>query len=400
MERERASLKDETLKVLEEGVILEGTVKNITDYGAFVDLGGIDGLLHITDMSWGRIGHPSEVVAVGDKVRVVVLKYDPERERVSLGMKQILPDPWGTVTERFAPSMRVQGKVVSLTDYGAFVELEKGVEGLIHVSEMSWTRRVSHPSKVLNAGDAVEVVVLDVDPGNRRISLGLKQIEPNPWEMVRINHPVGDRVQGKVKSVTDFGIFVGVEEGIDGLVHISDLHWTKKVKHPSEIFKKGDDVEAVVLAIDVDNERISLGIKQLAEDPWNSMPSRYPVGTRVRGTVTSVTDFGVFVELEEGLEGLIHVSQLSTERVEKPSALFQVGESVEAEVTNVEPRERRIGLSIKALRRSEEREEVDSYLRREREGAKFSFEDILSADLRLDRDEGDRPAKAKGEADK
>jgi small subunit ribosomal protein S1 len=400
MERERASLKDETLKVLEEGVILEGTVKNITDYGAFVDLGGIDGLLHITDMSWGRIGHPSEVVAVGDKVRVVVLKYDPERERVSLGMKQILPDPWGTVTERFAPSMRVQGKVVSLTDYGAFVELEKGVEGLIHVSEMSWTRRVSHPSKVLNAGDGVEVVVLDVDPGNRRISLGLKQIEPNPWEMVRINHPVGDRVQGKVKSVTDFGIFVGVEEGIDGLVHISDLHWTKKVKHPSEIFKKGDDVEAVVLAIDVDNERISLGIKQLAEDPWNSMPSRYPVGTRVRGTVTSVTDFGVFVELEEGLEGLIHVSQLSTERVEKPSALFQVGESVEAEVTNVEPRERRIGLSIKALRRSEEREEVDSYLRREREGAKFSFEDILSADLRLDRDEGDRPAKAKGEADK
>lgn len=400
MERERQSLKGETLKVLEEGVILEGTVKNITDYGAFVDLGGLDGLLHITDMSWGRIGHPSEVVNVGDKVRVVVLKYDPERERVSLGMKQILPDPWATVAERYAPGMRVHGKVVSLTEYGAFIELEKGVEGLIHVSEMSWTRRVSHPSKVLQAGGDVDVLVLDVDPANRRISLGLKQIEPNPWEMVRINHPIGSHIAGKVKSVTDFGIFVGVDEGIDGLVHISDLHWTKKIKHPSELFKKGDDVEAVVLAIDVENERISLGIKQLAEDPWNSMPTRYPVGTKVNGTVTSITDFGVFVEIEEGLEGLIHVSQLSTERVDKPGQLFHVGETVEAEVTHVDPRERRIGLSIKALRRSEERDEVDSYLRREREGAKFSFEDILSDELRLDRDEGDRPAKAKSDVDK
>ena len=398
MERERMSLKGETLKVLEEGVILEGTVKNITDYGAFVDLGGIDGLLHITDMSWGRIGHPSEVLNVADKVRVVVLKYDPERERVSLGMKQIMPDPWHTVHERFAPGQKVRGKVVSLTDYGAFVELEKGVEGLIHVSEMSWTRRVSHPSKVLNPGDDVDVVVLDVDPANRRISLGLKQAEPNPWEMVKINHPVGSHIQGKVKSITDFGIFVGVDEGIDGLVHVSDLHWTKKLKHPSDAYKKGDDVEAVVLAIDVENERISLGIKQLQEDPWNAMPSRYPVGGKVKGTVTSVTDFGVFVELEEGLEGLIHVSQLSTERVDKPSQLFNVGDIVEAEVTNVDPRERRIGLSIKALKRSEEREEVDSYLRRERESSKFSFEDILSEELRLDRD--DRPAKAKDTAEK
>jgi len=395
MERERMSLKDETLKVLEEGVILEGTVKNITDYGAFVDLGGIDGLLHITDMSWGRIGHPSEVLNVADKIRVVVLKYDPERERVSLGMKQILPDPWHTVHDRFTPGMKVRGKVVSLTDYGAFIELEKGVEGLIHVSEMSWTRRVSHPSKVLNPQDDVDVVVLDVDPANRRISLGLKQAEPNPWEMVKINHPIGSHIQGKVKSITDFGIFVGVDEGIDGLVHVSDLHWTKKLKHPSDLYKKGDDVEAVVLAIDVENERISLGVKQLQEDPWNAMPQRYPVGGRVRGVVTSVTDFGVFVELEEGLEGLIHVSQLSTERIDKPSQLFNVGDAVEAEVTNVDPRERRIGLSIKALKRSEEREEVDSYLRRERESSKFSFEDILTEELRLDRDEGDRPAKAK-----
>jgi small subunit ribosomal protein S1 len=400
MERERESLKGETLKVLEEGVILEGTVKNITDYGAFVDLGGIDGLLHVTDMSWARVGHPSEIVNVADKVKVVVLKYDPERERVSLGMKQILPDPWTTVGDRFHPSMRVHGKVVSLTDYGAFVELEKGIEGLIHVSEMSWTRRVSHPSKVLQPQTEVDVVVLDVDPANRRISLGLKQTEPNPWEMVRINHPIGSHIHGKVKSITDFGVFVGVDEGIDGLVHISDLHWTKKVKHPSELYKKGDDVEAVVLAIDVENERISLGIKQLQEDPWNSVPARHPVGSRVRGAVTSLTDFGVFVEIEEGLEGLIHVSQLSTERVDKPAQLFHIGDNVEAEVTHVDARERRIGLSIKALRRSEERDEVDSYLRREREGSKFSFEDILSEELRLDRDEGDRPAKAKSEIQK
>jgi small subunit ribosomal protein S1 len=295
---------------------------------------------------------------------------------------------------------RARGKVVSLADYGAFIELEPGVEGLVHVSEMSWTKRVSHPSKVLNPGDEVDVVVLDVDPANRRISLGLKQAEPNPWEMVKINHPIGSHIQGKVKSITDFGIFVGVDEGIDGLVHVSDLHWTKKVKHPSEIYKKGDDVEAVVLGIDVENERISLGVKQLQEDPWNAMPSRYPVGSRVKGTVTSVTDFGVFVELEEGLEGLIHVSQLSTERVDRPSQLFNVGDKVEAEITNVDPRERRIGLSIKALKRSDEREEVDSYLRREREGAKFSFQDILSEELRLDRDEGDRPAKAKGTLEK
>jgi small subunit ribosomal protein S1 len=400
LERERTQLKEETLKVLEEGVILEGIVKNITDYGAFVDLGGIDGLLHVTDMSWARVGHPSEVVNVGDRVKVVVLKYDPERERVSLGMKQIMPDPWSTVADRFNPNMKVRGKVVSLTDYGAFIELEKGVEGLIHVSEMSWTRRVSHPSKVLQPQSEVEVVILDVDPANRRISLGLKQTEPNPWEMVRINHPVGSHIAGKVKSITDFGVFVGVDEGIDGLVHISDLHWTKKVKHPSELYKKGDDVEAVVLAIDVENERISLGIKQLQEDPWNRVPARYPIGSKIQGTVTSVTDFGVFVEIEEGLEGLIHVSQLSTERVDKPGQLFHVGERVEAEVTHVDARERRIGLSIKALRRSEERDEVDSYLRREREGSKFSFEDILSEELRLDRDEGDRPAKAKSDSDK
>jgi small subunit ribosomal protein S1 len=377
LERERTALKSETLKVLEEGVILEGTVKNITDYGAFVDLGGIDGLLHVTDMSWGRVGHPSEVINVGDHVKVVVLKYDPERERVSLGMKQIMADPWSSIAERLPLNARVRGKVVSLTDYGAFVEIEKGIEGLIHVSEMSWTKRVTHPSKVLEVGQEVDVQVLDIDPANRRISLGLKQTEPNPWEQVRVNHPVGSRIQGKIKSITDFGLFVEVEDNIDGLVHVSDLHWTKKVKHPSELYKKGDEVEAVVLGIDVDNERISLGIKQLTEDPWTRVPRTYPVGTRVKGQVTSVTDFGVFVELEEGVEGLIHVSQLSTERVDKPSSLFKPGDEVEAEVTAVDPREKRIGLSIKALRKSEEREEMDAYLKREREGGKFSFADIM-----------------------
>jgi small subunit ribosomal protein S1 len=386
LERERESLKEETLKVLEPGIVLEGTVKNITDYGAFVDLGGIDGLLHVTDMSWGRVNKPSDVVQVGEHVKVVVLKYDPERGRVSLGMKQILPDPWSTAADRFYAGARVKGKVVSLADYGAFVELEPGIEGLVHVSEMSWSKRIAHPSKVLEPGQEVEVVVLDVDAPNNRISLGLKQTEPNPWEMMRINHPIGSHVQGKVKNVTDFGVFVGIADGIDGLVHVSDLHWTKKIKHPSELYKKGDDLDAVVLGIDVDNERVSLGVKQRTEDPWSTISKRHPVGTRIKGRVTSVTDFGLFVELEEGLEGLIHVSQISHERIEKPQLMFQPGQEVEAEVTQIDTRERKIGLSIKALRRSEEREEVESYMKKEREGARFSFEDILNEELRLDRD--------------
>jgi small subunit ribosomal protein S1 len=388
LEQERDSLRDDTLKLLEEGIILEGAVKNVTDYGAFVDLGGIDGLLHITDMSWGRIGHPSEMVTVGEKLKVVVLKYDAERERVSLGLKQLVPDPWNAVTERYSVGSRMRGKVVSLADYGAFIELEKGIEGLLHVSEMSWTKRVTHPAKLLSVEEEVEVVILDVDPAHRRISLGLKQIGPNPWEAVRLNHAVGSRIHGKIKSITDFGVFVEVEEGIDGLVHISDLHWTKKVKHPSELYKKGDEVDAVVLGVDVENERVSLGIKQAVTDPWLTLSQRHPVGSRVQGKVTSVTDFGVFVEVDEGIEGLIHISQLSTERVEKPSALFQVGKMVETEVIHIDPREHKMGLSIKALRRSEERTEMESYLRREREEARFSFEDILGEELRLDKDEG------------
>ena len=389
LEQERAALREETLKVLDEGVILEGTVKNITDYGAFVDLGGLDGLLHITDMSWGRIGHPSEMIKAGETIKVVVLKFDAEKERVSLGLKQLVPDPWGSVAERYLPGSRVQGKVVSLADYGAFVELEQGVEGLLHVSEMSWTKRISHPSKLLSVGDQVEIVVLDLNPAHRRISLGLKQVSPNPWETVRATHPVGSRIHGRVKSVTDFGVFIEVEEGIDGLAHISDLHWTRKIKHPSELFKKGDEVDAVILGIDVGNERISLGIKQSVADPWVTLQQERPVGSRINGKVTSVTDFGVFVEVADGIEGLIHISQLSTERVEKPSALFEVGNLVEAEVIHIDPREHKMGLSVKALRRSEEREEMAAYLQREREGARFSFEDILGEELRLDRDDGD-----------
>ncbi len=387
LEKERDTLKQEILKILEEGVILEGTVKNITGYGAFVDLGGIDGILHISDMSWGRINHPSEVVQVGEKIKVVVLKFDAEKERMSLGIKQLSPDPWHTVAEKYPIGTRVQGKVISLMDYGAFVELESGIEGLIHISEMSWTKKIAHPSKILQVGQQVEVVVLNVDPGHRRISLGLKQVMANPWEEAREKYPVGTVIKGPVRNVTDFGIFVGIEEGIDGLVHISDLHWTKKIKHPSELYKKGDIVEAKVLGVNVENARFSLGIKQLTTDPWKVIAERYPMGSKVKGQVTSVPDFGVFVRLEEGVEGLIHVSQLSSERVEKPSSLYKVGDEVEAEVIHIDPAERKIGLSIRALRRTEERQEMESYLKKEKEGGRFSFESLLNDELRLDRDE-------------
>jgi len=397
IEKERDSMKQEVLKVLEEGVILEGTVKNITGYGAFVDLGGIDGILHISDMSWGRISHPSEVLQVGEKVKVVVLKFDAEKERISLGMKQLTPDPWHTVADRYPVGARVQGKVISLMDYGAFVEIESGIEGLIHISEMSWTKKIAHPSKILQVGQPVEVVILNVNPEHRRISLGLKQVLPNPWEEAKQKYPVGSIVKGPVRNLTDFGIFVGIEEGIDGLVHVSDLHWTKKIKHPSELYKKGDIVEARVLGINVEHERFSLGIKQLTEDPWKVISERYPIGSKVKGQITSIPDFGVFVRLEEGVEGLIHVSQLSTERIEKPSSHFKVGDEVEAEVLHIDVNERKIGLSVRALRKSEERQEMESYLKRDKQGSMFSFESLLNEELRLDRDEeGQTERKNKG----
>jgi len=362
LEEERESLRGDTLKVLEESKVMEGVVKNLTDYGAFIDLGGIDGLLHITDMSWGRVSHPSDILAVGDKINVKVLKYDREKERVSLGLKQIAPDPWLDVVAKYPVGAKVTGKVVSLTDYGSFIELEEGVEGLIHVSEMSWTKRIKHPNKILNIGDEVTSVVLAVDVENRRISLGLKQVEPNPWEVIGEKFPIGTIIEGQVKNITDFGIFVGVDEGIDGLVHISDLSWTKRVKHPSELYKKGDVVKAVVLNIDRENERFSLGIKQLNSDPWSEIPRRYTPGTIIQGKVTSVTDFGIFLEVEEGIEGLIHVSEISQEKVDSPKSFAQVGDDLEAVVLNVDTVDRKIALSIKQLAEQKEKAEVNEFL--------------------------------------
>ena len=311
LESERMSLREDTLSSLEEASVLTGVVKNITDYGLFIDLGGIDGLVHITDMSWGRVGHPSEIHQIGDEITVKVLSFDRERERVSLGIKQLTPDPWSNAEEKYPVGMKIKGKIVSLTDYGAFVEVEEGVEGLIHVSEMSWTRKVRHPSQIVAVGDVVETLVLNLDVTKKRISLGLKQVEPNPWDIIEEKYPVGTVIEGKIKNITDFGIFIGIDEGIDGLVHISDISWTVRIKHPSEVYKKGQEVQAVVLNIDKDNERFSLGIKQLTTDPWDEIPEKYKPGTRVTGTVTNVTDFGIFVELEEGIEGLVHVSEIS-----------------------------------------------------------------------------------------
>ncbi len=356
LEKEREKLRARTLETLEEGQIIDGVIKNITDYGAFIDLGGIDGLLHVTDMSWGRVNHPSELFRVGDEVKVKVLKYDSESQRVSLGLKQIQPDPWVDAAMRYPIGMRVTGKVVSLTDYGAFLELEPGIEGLVHVSEMSWTKRVKHPSKVVNLGDQVEAVVLDVDEYNRKISLGMKQIEPNPWAVIEEKYPIGTRVSGEVRNITNFGIFVGLEEGIDGLVHVSDISWTENIKHPSEKFEKGDVVEAVVLKIDRENEKFSLGIKQLEANPWEDIQKKYPLGSEVTGEVTNVTDFGAFVKLGDGIEGLIYSSELSQEPVSKPSDVVSAGDSVTALVTKVDPVDQKISLSIRALSDREQRE--------------------------------------------
>jgi small subunit ribosomal protein S1 len=362
LEEERRELRAETLKSLREGEMLEGVVKNITDYGAFVDLGGIDGLLHITDISWGRISHPSEKVSVGDRIRVKILHYDPETERVSLGLKQTVVDPWDHAQEAYPIGSRVKGTVVSITDYGAFVQLEEGIEGLVHISEMSWTKKLKHPSKVVMVGDTVEAVVLDIDPSKKRISLGMRQVEPNPWTVIESKYPVGSRISGKIKTITDFGVFVGFEEGIDGLIHVSEMSWTKKIRNPAEMFKKGEEIEAVVLSIDKENERFSLGLKQLMADPWEEIPTRYRVGDRVKGKVTNTTDFGAFVELEPDIEGLIHVSELSREKVDHPSDVVAVGDTVEAVVIHVDRRERRIGLSIKNLKEWDEKEAYDRYL--------------------------------------
>jgi small subunit ribosomal protein S1 len=391
LEEEREEQKKVTLTRLKEGAVMEGQVKNLTEYGAFIDLGGIDGLLHITDMSWGRVGHPSELFNVSDTVKVMVLKFDAENERVSLGLKQIQEDPWAKADERFPPGTRVSGKVVSLTDYGAFIELQQGVEGLVHVSEMSWTQRVKHPSKLVNVGDPVDAMVLDIDTENKRISLGMKQIEPNPWTLLEDKYPIGSVIKGQVRNVTDFGIFVGVEEGIDGLVHVSDISWTHRVKHPSELYKKGDVVEAVVLHIDVENERFSLGIKQLHPDPWETLPERYPVGSRVQGKVTKVTDFGAFVEIEPGIEGLVHVSEMREgERVENPRDVVKEGDEHAVKIIDLDQNERRIGLSIKALQAAGE-EDYQEFL--EKQGAATArLGDLMAQKLNLGGEEGGEAA--------
>ena len=362
LDEERKQLREETLKNLKEGDLVEGTVKNLTDYGAFVDLGGMDGLLHITDISWGRIGHPSEKLSLGDRIKVKVLRFDREKEKVSLGLKQALPDPWESVSQRYPIGSRLKGKVINVTDYGVFVELDEGLEGLIHISELTWSKKMKHPSKIVHIGETVEVMVLDCDPIKRRISLGMKQIEPNPWVLVEEKYPVGTKVVGKVKTVTDFGIFIGFDEGVDGLVHVSEMSWTKKIKHPGEFYEKGQEVEAVVLNIDRRNERFSLGIKQLTPDPWKDVARRYRKGEVVTGKVTNVTDFGAFVELEEGIEGLVHVSEISREKVEKPSNILKAGDTVSAMVLHIDPHDRRIGLSIKGMKERVEKTEIEKYI--------------------------------------
>ena len=348
LEDERAELKRETLANLTEGMEKVGVVKNITDYGAFIDLGGIDGLLHITDMSWGRVSHPSELLSIGDSVKVIVLKYDKERERVSLGHKQITPDPWENVEIKYPMTGKVRGRVVSITDYGAFVELEQGVEGLVHVSEMSWTRRVRHPSKFVAVGDVVEAVVLNLDKEGRRISLGMKQVEANPWTTVEEKYPVGMRVTGSIRNLTEFGAFVALDEGIDGLIHISDISWTQRFKHPSEILRKGQEVEAVVLSVDVEKERLSLGMKQITPDPWDDINDRYAIDDDIEAKVTKITNFGVFAAPEEELEGLVHISELDSDKVKEPQDVVRVGDVFKMRVIKIDRDQRRLGLSIRA----------------------------------------------------
>src|SRR5262245_17702920 len=349
LEEEREEKKKQTLSVLAEGMTLMGTVKNITDYGAFIDLGGIDGLLHVTDMSWGRIGHPSEIFQIGDQVEVVVLHFDPVTGRVSLGYKQKSSDPWADVDQRYPVGSKVTGRIVSLTNYGAFVELEPGVEGLVHVSEMSWTRRVRHPSKLVNVGDTVEVMVLEANKATKRISLGMKQVEADPWMTIEERYKPGTRVTGKVRNLTDFGAFVELEPGVDGLLHISDMSWTRNIGHPSEILKKGQPIETQILNVDRENKRISLGLKQIQPDPWETVSHRFPMGSRVTGKVVRLTDFGAFVELEPGADGLLHISQMSSRPIASPSDIVNVGDELTLMVIRVDPNERRIGLSLKEL---------------------------------------------------
>jgi len=349
LEEKRMSSRAETLEQLEENSLISGVVKNITEYGIFVDLGGIDGLLHITDMSWGRVNHPSEMFSMGDKLEVMVLKFDKEKERVSLGLKQISPDPWVNVDKKYPVNQQIKGTIVSITDYGAFVELEKGIEGLVHISEMSWSRHIKHPSKIVSLRDEVDAVVLTLDKEKKRISLGMKQMGSNPWEEIEGKYPVGAEVTGTIRNLTDFGAFIELENGVDGLIHISDLSW-KKIKHPSEQLKKKDEVKAIVLNIDKANCRISLGVKQLQPDPWDDIAKSYSIGMDVEGTIIKITGFGAFAEFGDGLEGLIHITQLDSKSVSQPEKLVEVGQKIQAKIIKVDTSNKKIALSIKAFK--------------------------------------------------
>jgi small subunit ribosomal protein S1 len=364
LEEEREKQKNALLAELEKGQIREGVVKNITDFGAFIDLGGIDGLLHITDLAWGRVSHPSEMVAIGDKVKVMVLDFDLERERISLGLKQLTPYPWEGIEEKYPVDSKVRGKVVSITDYGAFVELEKGVEGLVHKSEMSWTKHVKHPSKFVAIGDIIEAVVLKIDKEHEKISLGLKQVEPDPWETLEQRHPVGSRIVGKVRNLTNFGAFVEIEEGIEGLVHVSDMSWTKRIRHPSEIVRKGDKVDVIVLNVDREARKISLGLKQIDENPWEQLLGKYGMGAMTKGKIVKIQDRGVVVELEEDVEGFVPLSHLGRENIKKPSDVFEVGDEIPLKVIRIDPDARKILLSVKEYLADQDREEVEEYMRK------------------------------------
>jgi small subunit ribosomal protein S1 len=354
LEKTRDQKRNSILSTIKEGQVVEGIVKNITDYGAFIDLGGIDGLLHITDIAWSRVGHPSEHLKVGEKHAVVILKYDKETSRVSLGLKQRTADPWDAIDIRYPVGAKVSGRVVNLADYGAFVEIEPGVEGLVHVSDLTWTREVKHPSKVVAIGEAVQAVILNIDRKARKLSLGMKQAEPNPWDQAEEKYPAGMQISGKIKSITDFGVFVGLEERIDGLIHVSDISWTRHVKHPSEVFKKGQDIEAVVLKVDRKKERISLGYKQLTADPWMEMQKSYAVGAVVKGRVSKLTDFGFFVELPDGIEGLIHLSETGLDSAERVSEIYPTSTEVRARVIRLDATERKVALSLREVPPAEE----------------------------------------------
>jgi len=381
LESERSALREQMRNTLSEGQIIRGGITNITDYGLFIDLGGMDGLCHITDLSWGRVSHPSKLYSVGEEIEVKILKYDKDSDRVSLGVKQLKSDPWERVPEQYAPGSRVTGKVVSITDYGVFVELEEGVEGLVHISEMSWSKKPRHPSKIVGVGEEIEVQVLKVEAETKRISLGMKQLQPNPWDVVEESYPVGSVIEGKIKNITDFGIFIGIEEGIDGLIHVSDLSWTERIKHPSEKYAKGETIQAVVLKIDKENERFSLGVKQLEPDPWQAAASNYPIGSSVEGTITNVTDFGVFVQLEEGIEGLVHVSEISRDKVKTPVGMFNVNDTLKATVINVSADDRKIGLSVKALQEKDDNNGAlpEEYLQNTQSEGPSTIGDLLKA---------------------